>query len=83
MQQRIFYLTSALQYATTNYNLNKHKGYYMQNTTKLPYYKKTVTTLAQLQKNCVRIAYDSRQGSSTKAANIAAMFKSYAENNVN
>ena len=54
----------------------------MQNTIKLPYYKKTVTTLAQLQKNCMRICNDSRQGSSTKAANIAAMFKSYAENNV-
>jgi hypothetical protein len=52
----------------------------MQNTTKLPYYKKTVTTFAQLQKNCMRICNDSRQGSSTKAANVAAMFKSYAEN---
>ena len=54
----------------------------MQNTIKVPYYKKTITTLAQLQKNCMRICCDSRQGSSTKAANIAAMFNSYAENNV-
>ena len=54
----------------------------MQNTTKVPYYKKPVATFAQLQKNCMRICDDSRQGSSTKAANIAAMFKSYAENNL-
>lgn len=54
----------------------------MQNTVKVPYYRKPVTTFAQLEKNCMRICTDSRQGSSTKAANIAAMFKSYAENNL-
>ena len=52
----------------------------MQNTTKVPYYKKPVATLAQLQKNCVRICNDKRQGNTTKADNIAAMFASYAEN---
>ena len=52
----------------------------MQNTTKVPYYRKPVTTLAQLQKNCMRICTDSRQGSTTKAANIAAMFASYTQN---
>ena len=52
----------------------------MQKIKKVPYYKKSVTTLAQLQKNCIRISDDSRQGSKTKAANIAAMFKSYKTN---
>ena len=52
----------------------------MQKKVLIPYYKKSVTTLAQLQKNCTRICKDSRQGSSTKAANIAAMFKSYTTN---
>ena len=52
----------------------------MQKIKKVPYYKKSVTTLAQLQKNCIRISDDSRQGSKTKAANIAAMFKSYTTN---
>ena len=52
----------------------------MQNTTRVPYYKKPVTTLAQLQKNCIRICNDKRQYNSTKQANVAAMFASYAEN---
>jgi hypothetical protein len=50
---------------------------------KVPYYKKSVTTLSQLQKNCIRICDDSRQGRNTKAANIAAMFKSYTQTQQN
>ena len=50
-------------------------AYNAQNA-KPAYYKQQVTTFAQLQKNCMRLVADSRQGNCTKAQNIEKMFNS-------
>jgi hypothetical protein len=52
---------------------------YNAKNAKAAYYKQPVTSFAQLQENCIRICLDSRQGSSTKAANIEKMFNSYLD----
>ena len=51
-------------------------AYNAQNA-KPAYYKQPVKTFAQLQKNCMRLVNDSRQGNCTKALNIEKMFNSY------
>lgn len=53
----------------------------MQKQKKAVYYKQQVTTFAQLQKNCMRLAFDLRMGSKTKADYMLNMFKSYAQYN--
>ena len=52
---------------------------YNAQNAKPAYYKQPVTTFAQLQKNCMRIVADNRQGNCTKAQNIALMFESYKD----
>lgn len=58
----------------------KYKMAYNAQNAKPAYYKQQVTTFAQLQKNCMRLVADSRQGYCTKAQNIAKMFDSYKAN---
>jgi hypothetical protein len=53
-------------------------AYNAQNA-KPAYYKQPVKTFPQLQKNIIRLQYDTRMGSCTKAKVIALMFESYKD----
>lgn len=53
-------------------------AYNAQNA-KPAYYKQQVTTFAQLQKNIIRLQYDTRMAGSTKAKNVMFMFESYKD----
>jgi len=52
---------------------------YNSKVAKPAYYKQPVNTFAQLQKNILRLQYDTRMGSCTKAKVIALMFESYKD----
>lgn len=52
---------------------------YNSTNAKPAYYKQPVTTFPQLQKNIVRLQYDTRMGASTKAQVIENMFNSYKD----
>ena len=53
---------------------------YNSKTAKPVYYKQPVTTFAQLQKNIIRLLYDTRMDGSTKEKYITLMFESYLDN---
>ena len=45
-----------------------------------PYYKQPITTLPQLQRNIIRMQYDTRMDGSTKEKYVRLMFESYVDN---
>ena len=53
---------------------------YNSKTAKPAYYKQPVTTFPQLQKNIIRLLYDTRMYESKKAQYITLMFESYKDN---
>ena len=53
---------------------------YNSTVAKPVYYKQPVTTFAQLQRNIIRIQYDTRMDGSTKEKYIRLMFESYVDN---
>ena len=53
---------------------------YNSTVAKPPYYKQPVTTIAQLQRNIIRIQYDTRMDGSTKEKYVRLMFESYVDN---
>jgi len=53
---------------------------YNSKTAKPAYYKQPVTTLPQLQKNIIRLQYDTRMDGSTKEKYVRLMFESYVDN---
>ena len=53
-------------------------AYNAQNA-KPAYYKQPVKTFPQLQKNIIRLQYDSRMSAQAKAQNIMLMFESYKD----
>jgi len=52
---------------------------YNSEVAKPVYYKQPVNTFAQLQKNILRLQYDSRMCGQTKAQYIVNMFNSYLQ----
>ena len=52
---------------------------YNSTVAKPAYYKQNVTNFAQLQKNIIRLQYDSRMSAQAKAQNIENMFNSYLQ----
>lgn len=53
---------------------------YNSKTAKPAYYKQPVTTFPQLQKNIIRLQYDTRMDGTTKEKYITLMFESYLDN---
>jgi len=53
---------------------------YNSTVAKPPYYKQPVTTFPQLQKNIIRLQYDTRMDGSTKEKYVRLMFESYQDN---
>jgi len=53
---------------------------YNSKVAKPVYYKQPVTTIAQLQRNIIRLQYDTRMDGSTKEKYVRLMFESYLDN---
>jgi len=53
---------------------------YNSKTAKPVYYKQPVKTFTQLQKNIIRLQYDTRMDGTTKEKYITLMFESYKDN---
>ena len=52
---------------------------YNSTVAKPPYYKQPVTTVAQLQRNIIRLQYDTRMDGTTKEKYVRLMFESYLD----